>query len=727
MSLNRKRLSLWGLVFAAAGSVVAFFFLARASADSSLVGRNLFALIALNAVLIFLLLFVVARHVFLLYRAWRRGVFGSKLAMRLTILGAFTALVPSIFVYMASIHFLGYSIESWFDVRIDRALDGGLKVSRSALDTRLNETLSKARVLANSLAVAPFTYGYGLELNRITEQANVEEAAIFSSAGVLLAVGGTRPTVIEPKYPTQIELRAAIQSGGLADIKETKEGDAPNETTTIRLRALVPIESFQQLEPVRFLQVIDSVPQALVTDIETLHKGWSDYEEIAHSRQGTKNLYTLTLTMALLLTLAFTLAITIVLSERFADSLGLLAAGTRAVAGGDFSVRQPVMSEDELGSLTASFNAMTEQLAQAERERKASLQALETTRAHLESVLVNLSSGVLVFDAQKKLQMVNNAAAVILQAPLFDMIGVPLDQWSGKHAELSPFVSALSSFVNDDSGVKPWHADLNLMVHNAPRAIILRGAKIVGAQINDVVVVDDVTPVVHAQRDAAWSEVARRLAHEIKNPLTPIQLSAERLQKKLKDQLKDADRDFLDRSTQTIVSQVGAMKNMVDDFSMYARQTRASQEIDLNLGDLLTETTHLYEYLRPNLRLHLPEAPVWVHGEPVRLRQVFHNLLQNAIDAQAGVDDPLYEISVKAHENTVEVAFDDNGHGFPKDMLSRAFEPYVTTKAKGTGLGLAIVKKIVEEHNGNVTIVNREPRGSRVILVFPIYTGATNG
>jgi nitrogen fixation/metabolism regulation signal transduction histidine kinase len=408
-----------------------------------------------------------------------------------------------------------------------------------------------------------------------------------------------------------------------------------------------------------------------------------------------------------------------VLSEQFSRPLGLLAEGTRAVAQGDFSRRNPVQSRDELGVLTESFNTMTAQLAEAQQKEEASRSAIETTRAYLESVLANLSAGVLAFDDAFRLRTANPSAAVILQQPLADLMGVPLADWGRRIPALAPFAELVAEGFRRRDG--QWQRQAELSVSNQTRVLLMRGSGLPGEPAPGCLVVfDDVSELVQAQRDAAWAEVARRLAHEIKNPLTPIQLSAERIAVKLAGKLHGVDEEALLRGTQTIIAQVTAMKHMVDDFAIYARQTGPGKMQAVDVNSLLLDVLALYENLRPYVSLKLAEHGAVIQGEPTRLRQVFHNLIQNALDAQADVAEPAYEFAVEVRGDELILSVADAGSGFPEDMMRRAFEPYVTTKAKGTGLGLAIVKKIIDEHRGRVTIENRRPRGARVTLHFPL-------
>ena len=370
--------------------------------------------------------------------------------------------------------------------------------------------------------------------------------------------------------------------------------------------------------------------------------------------------------------------------------------------------------------LTESFNTMTAQLSEAHGKAEDGRRATETTRAYLESILGNLSAGVLVFDERHRLRTVNPSAAVILQQPMTDLTGMALADWGRRLPALASFAELVSEgFRGGRDG--QWQKEADLAVASLSRTLLMRGTRLPGSATTGgyVVVFDDVSELMQAQRDAAWAEVARRLAHEIKNPLTPIQLSAERLLMKLAPKLEGADQDILRRGTQTIVSQVGAMKHMVDDFAVYARQPRPGQMQNVDLSALLLDVLALYDNLRPHVRLSLPDAPVFVQGEPTRLRQVFHNLLSNAVDAQADDADPRFVITLVVTAGDVVLSFADGGPGFAAELLAHAYEPYVTTKAKGTGLGLAIVKKIIDEHGGRIGLDNPPTGGARVTLTFP--------
>jgi nitrogen fixation/metabolism regulation signal transduction histidine kinase len=690
---------------------VFLFLLATASANTELFARNYNLLLVLNGTMVALLMGLVGYQLWRLRKNLKAGVFGSRLAIRLVLLFALVAVLPGALLYGVSVQFLGKSIESWFDVRVDEALKGGLNLGRGALDYLLKETTNKASQLALTLQEGDVA-SMPQRLNRASEQAGIYEATLFTSGGGVLGVAGISGSTLTPEPPpAQALRRARLQQPYSAIDQTTDQG--------MLLRVVVPVNTTDPGEPLRLLQVVEPVPRQLQLDAEKVQAGYRDYQEITFSRVALKRLYALTLTLTLLLALFSALGLAVVLSEQVSGPLGLLAEGTRAVAQGDFSRRHPVQSRDELGVLTESFNTMTAQLAEARQNAEESRNAIETTNAYLESILANLSAGVLAFDSAFRMRTANPSAAVILQQPLADLIDVPLSDWARRLPPLAGFAELVAEgFRSGREG--QWQRQAEVTVSNHTRVLLMRGSRLPGEPVaGSVVVFDDVTELAEAQRDAAWAEVARRLAHEIKNPLTPIQLAAERLAVKLGGKLAAVDEEALARSTQTIVAQVSAMKHMVDDFAIYARQSRPGRMQPVDLNALLLDVLGLYENLRPHVSLQLAAGDPVIRGEPTRLRQVIHNLLQNAIDAQAESAEAAYDIALEVRGDELALSIGDRGGGFPDDVVRRAFEPYVTTKAKGTGLGLAIVKKIAEEHHGRVTIGNRSPHGAVVTLYLP--------
>ena len=466
----------------------------------------------------------------------------------------------------------------------------------------------------------------------------------------------------------------------------------------------------------RILLLMQSVPAGLAGNADRVQEVYRDYQELSLGRQGLTRIYAMTLTLTVLLALFTAIAAAFVLARRLSAPLSILAEGTQAVASGDFTPRQAIYSRDELGVLTQSFSQMTRQLSDARRDTERHRAELESARAYLESILSNLSAGVLVFDARFLLRTVNQGAKTILNDALDGLYGEPVDAW--------PRQRVLGRAIRDafaEHGRKEWQVQIELdCPGKLPQILNLRGTQLPEDSGGGYVLAfDDVTRLVAAQRSAAWGEVARRLAHEIKNPLTPIQLSAERLQLKLDGKLGSGDAEMLKRSTQTIINQVQAMKSMVNEFSDYARLLPPDL-VSLDLNALIREVLGLYENSQARIELVLDENLPPVRGDASQLRQIIHNLLRNAEDAQAGMAHQTIDILTCREEAMAELRVSDCGTGFPPEIMARIFEPYVTTKARGTGLGLAIVKKIVDEHEGAIRIQNRLEAGAQVSILLPL-------
>jgi PAS domain S-box-containing protein len=680
------------------------YLLSSASANSPLFARDLRSLLVLGVGLVLGLMALVGHQLLALRRRLKAGLFGSKLTLRLVLLFALVAVLPGALVYSVSVQFLNKSIESWFDVRVDKALEGGLSLGRTTLENMLRELSSKADSMALALADAPQPRLVPL-LNSLREQAAVQEAAVFLPDGGVVAFSAVEGTGLMPhSLPAGAARKILLQQ----PYREV-DPDAPQGLT---LRVVVPVNSVSG--GTRALQLVQPVSQPLARDMGTVQTMYEDYQELSMARSGLKRLYGLSLTLSLLLALLSALVLAILFSERLSAPLVLLAAGTRAVAQGDFSQRHPVRSHDELGVLTESFNTMTRQLADARAAALQNQEQLQAAKAYLESILAKLSAGVLSFDQEQRLRSANPSAEDILGVALQPLVGQRLQDWPAHAARLTEVAQAIL-----DAILTAGTREKQLETAGGSQVLLMRGSALPEPDGGFVVVFDDITRLLQAQRHAAWGEVARRLAHEFRNPLTPIQLSAERLEHRLAGKLAAADAGMLTRSTQTIVEQVAQLKGMVDAFSQYARSPDMElQPLDLNL--LVREVLALYEAHRPQVVLELQEGLQPVRGDPGRLRQVIHNLLQNAEQAVADVSAPRIRIRTAMAGASVRLAVLDNGPGFPAEILQRAFEPYVTTKQKGTGLGLAIVKKIVEEHNGSIEITNLSEGGAEVAIFLPI-------
>lgn len=685
------------LVVAAAISGILLFLLATASANTPLFARNYTLLLALNGAIALGLASLVFVQLRSLWREYRERRFGSRLKLRLMTIFAAMAVVPGVLVYAVSLQFAVKSIESWFNVRVDAALESGLQLGRTTLDILLDQLAAKADQMALELEVAPQIRSP--LLNRLRERNAVESATVFSPVGQIVATADTQLDTLLPEQPSVAQLRQGRQ-GYRATESHAGAG--------LILRVIVPIPPRHLSEP-QLLQVTQAVPRSFsmhAESVETVHR---DYQELSLARNGLKRIYTLTLTLTLLLALFAAVAVAFVLTRRLAAPLFILAEGTQAVAAGDFSPRQALPARDELGVLTQSFNQMTRQLEDAREQAENNRAAVERNRAYLESVLANLSAGVLAFSPDGHLRAANHGAMTILNDELHDYERTRIDDWQAHAAFRDAVVEGFHAPEAD------WNRQIEFSnPDGSAQTLLLHGTRLPDSTGGGwVVVFDDITHLIVAQRTAAWAEVARRLAHEIKNPLTPIQLSAERLQFKLADRLDPEGRVMLERATTTIVNQVEAMKNLVNAFRDYARLPSPTMApVDINA--LVREVLVLYEGSRVMIHAELAADASPVLGDATQLRQVIHNLLQNAEDALADEAHPQITLLTRTDARRVDLILRDNGSGFPPEILTRAFEPYVTTKARGTGLGLAIVKKIIDEHGGEIRVANRETGGAEI-------------
>ena len=685
------------------------YLLTSASANTDLFSRNYYGLLALAGTLSLCLTLLVGYQLWQLRGKIKAQVFGAKLTLRLAVFFTLIAILPGLLVYTVSVQFLSKSIESWFDVRVEKALEGGLNLGRNALENGLQELSKKGQFISLLLADQAAERHTGT-LARLINEGTAQEAALFTSNGKLLAFASSSHK--PPDKPDATILREARKQGVYSIIDTLPDN-------SLMLRVLVQIKPGRLSKESRILQLMQPVPKQLADDAETVQSVSRDYKQLSLSRLGLKRLYGITLTLSLMIVLLSAVSAAFFISNRLSEPLAALAEGTRAVAQGDFTHQHPVQSSDELGALTGLFNQMTSQLADAKAMSERQQLQVKNAKAYLESVLAHLSSGVLVVDEYFRLRTVNGSAMQILDAPLPDMQGLPLPEIAARYSLLRSFCETVMQAFDEAPGCE-WQRQIERLSKNGNQMLLMRGTRLETAVENGYVVVfDDITHLLQAERQAAWGEVARRLAHEIKNPLMPIQLSAERLQHKLSAKLDEGDARFLQRATQTIVSQVTAMKNMVMEFSDYARAP-APKLAALDVHLLLREVLGLYEANNSPITLRLDATQAWVNGDATRLRQVIHNLLQNAQDELQDVAAPEIILSTADKNGALKLCVQDNGNGFPEHLLARAFEPYVTTKSKGTGLGLAIVKKIVEEHGGNIAIENLAEGGTRVSVALPL-------
>ncbi len=729
-----------GVAIVAAIGMVLMFLLTQATGNREMYERNYARLFVLNVVVAVVLGGVILWTAWRLFKRLRQGRFGSRLLVKLAAVFALAGFAPGVLIYVVSYQFVSRSIESWFDVQVEGALEAGLGLGRSTLETLSNDLASKTRSAAVQLQDTPDVVA-GLMLDRLREQLEVRDAVLWNANGQLLASVGDSRFQLTPEKPAPAQFRKARSQRAVTWIEGLEEGGAPGATSA-RIKALVvvPRTGLEILDEPRYLMVTQSLPDTLVANAMAVTEAHREYQERALARQGLRRMYIGTLTLALFLAVFGAVLLAVVLGNQITRPLLLLADGVRQVAAGDLTPKMALQGRDELGGLTRSFADMTQQLADARRAVELSMEQVNAARENLQTILDNLTAGVMVLDAQGVIQSVNPGATRILRLPLAASEGKRLDQIEGLEEFARHVQQQFDRFVEEraEHALDHWQESFELgPPSGSPAAgtggetitLVARGAELPGKAW--LLVFDDISEIVSAQRAQAWGEVARRLAHEIKNPLTPIQLSAERLEKKLTGKVAEPEQAVVVKSVKTIVDQVDAMKRLVNEFRDYARLPAAELK-PLDLNNLIGEVLHLYvsENLRVPIRVDLDARCPRILGDAQQLRQVLHNLLQNAQDATetAGRSGPEFPVTVRTQwvdaSGRVRLSVLDYGTGFPEPILKRAFEPYVTTKAKGTGLGLAVVKKIADEHGARIDLANRLANehivGAQVSLSFAV-------
>jgi nitrogen fixation/metabolism regulation signal transduction histidine kinase len=740
------------LVAATGAGLVLVFLLSIATNNRALYERHYIWLFWVNVAVAVLLVLVIGFAAGRLVLRVRRGKFGSRLLLKLAGIFAVVGVIPGVLIYTVSYQFVSRSIESWFDVKVETALDAGLKLGKGTLDAIVSDVAVKTRLAAERLGETPGS-AQSLALERVREQLSAQDIAIVGPAGqTVLSTSGSGASLM-PERPSLSLLRQARNQRVVSELIGLDEDPATGgsiSTARVRAIALIPTTTFALNEEERYLLVNQLLPRTLATNALAVQAAYREYQQRALQRGGLRKMYIGTLTLALVLAVFGALLLAVTLSNQLAQPLLLLAEGVRQVAGGDLSAKPVFASRDELGGLTRSFADMTTQLSEARELVQRSVVQVEGARANLQTILDNLTAGVIVFDRHGNIDTVNPGATRIMRLPLSAYRGQRLADVPG----LEVFAQAVRQrfelhSASPEAGERDhWQDSFELQPPTAAGrerdsiTLLVRGAAMpLGATL---MVFDDITELVSAQRSEAWSEVARRLAHEIKNPLTPIQLSAERLQHKLGPKLEGADQAMLGRSVDTIVNQVQAMKALVNEFRDYARLP-AAHLIPIDLNALVAEVLGLYGAAQEAGHLHADLAPALpaIVGDSTQLRQVIHNLVQNALDAVADQPDGRVRVcteiarSEQGELRAVRLQVIDNGPGFSDKVLKRAFEPYVTTKSKGTGLGLAVVKKIADEHGARVRIANLRlgaegdaagglPRGAQVSLSFAKFAPAAS-
>jgi nitrogen fixation/metabolism regulation signal transduction histidine kinase len=709
---GRALMLLWGAI-----GVGALLLLAKSVQNSSAFDRLQPWILLLNITGVIALTILLARKIWQLVRDYRDHVPGSRLTARTVSIFGALVVAPLLIVYLFSLDFLNRGIDSWFKVEVKQGLSDALVLSGAALNLRMKEYSARTEQLAHSLAGAP--------PGEIQERIDYERRA---TAGIEIVLFGEHERILAASMENPLEtLPSRPPSDLVRQIREHRMYVSlePQADGEYFIRTAAPLSDTGAKSEGRYIVAVYLVPPQLSALSEAVQRSYSQYGELAALREALKSGFRLTLTLVLLLAMLAAMYGAIFFAQRLVRPVQNLIAGTRAVGKGDFGTRLPLPSRDEMGFLVHSFNDMTKRLRRAHEEATRSQQAVERERERLAIILARLSTGVLAVDRTLTVRMANQAAGAILGTDLSIATGRSLPELAASNDRLGQFVAAIA--VRFAAGRDEWREQLDLDGEAGRRNLMCACTPMPGegTDMAYVIVFDDITALLQAQRDAAWGEVARRLAHEIKNPLTPIQLSAERMRRRFLSSMTPSDAEILDRSTRTIVSQVEAMQQMVNAFSEYARAPEM-KITRFSLNQLVTEVADLYRSQDPRaaIRLDLDDNIEGIEADRGRIRQILNNLVTNALESLDGVVAPTLEITSRLESggdaSYAVVTVCDNGPGFQRELLGRVFDPYVTSKPKGTGLGLAIVKKIVEEHGGRIDADNRPEGGARVRVVLPV-------
>lgn len=694
------------LLIAAICAVVLLYGLTAATGSTSSLADYFWWIVAFSAMLLLVLSAVLARYVILLLKDRRDGVFGSQIAKRLSGMFTLVAVLPGVFLFGVSAQFINGTINSWFGNDTHEALERSLNLSKSALNLAADNALSNAVPVQIDLISTASLSG---NMGRVLEH----YASGFTQLSLYNAASGKieksiNPHKLDQPFPDKEHWEKIQQAGSVRSL-ESIGG-------VLYAQGWLLVGTYNGRDYALFFR--QPIPKGVAEDAVLIEKARAKYAELSYSKKGLQTFFLATLLAASLLSISLALVMALYFARRFVEPILSLAEGAKAVAQGDFSQMCPVLRNDEFGRLSKLFNHMTEQLSIAKKADERNRKREEAARHYLECVLESLTTGVVVFDETGRLKTFNKAAEHILGMSLVPLWGSNRHGWHGvsvQHTLLAEVFDAIDATAGTDKPVQVGYA--------APDdAKILLGKATVLPEDNDngvVMVIDDITVLIHAQKEAAWGEVAKRLAHEIRNPLTPIQLSAERLAWKLDGKLDEQDAQILARSTETIVKQVAALKEMVEAFRNYARSPSLKlekQDLNVLVGDVLA----LYEAGPCRFVAELAGEPLMVAADTTAMRQVLHNIFKNAAEAAEEADMP--EVRVKSEagrDGQIVLTVCDNGKGFGKEMLHNAFEPYVTDKPTGTGLGLPVVKKIIEEHGGRISLSNQDAGGACVRIILP--------
>ena len=694
---------------------------AQVAQNSAALARLQNGILLISVAAICVLSLVIVGNVLQLAREYRAQVPGARLTVRMVTLLVVLTVIPLLVVYTFSLQFINRGIDSWFSLELEEGLEASLELSRSALDVQMRENLVETRRIGQALA-GMASAGLVGELGDLRRGSTAVELTVFSAADDrILATSSEDPSLAVPRFPGAELIFQLRQGGSYVNLEPRTDGG-------VEILAAVNVIAGEPRGEQDVLLARFAVEPQLGELVERAEASYEQYAELSFLRTPLKTSLTLTLSVVLLTGLLVALYGAFFSARRLVGPIQQLMTATGDVARGKFDTQLPTGAGDEIGFLVNAFNDMTRRLARADSRTRESQQQLESERGKLEAILGRLSTGVIAFESDLRIRTVNRAASAILGVDLERSQGQGLTDIETKRPQLAPFLSVLHRHL--DRGDTDWREQLEFRREDSRRVLVCACAALPaerGEPGGFVVVFDDITALLRAQRDAAWGEIARRLAHEIKNPLTPIQLSAERLRHRYLPS-RSVDPELLDRSTYVIIQQVEALKDMVNAFSEYARNP-AMDMTQFDLNDLVSEVAELYHHRHSplDLQLDLGDLPE-VTADAGRIRQVLHNLIRNAQEAMEQNNRPRLRISTRQvrreHRDTVEIRIADNGPGFEAEIAAEAFEPYVTSKPTGSGLGLAIVKKLVDEHGGRIRAQNRRRRGAEIVILLPVTAEA---
>ena len=725
-------------------ALVLLFLLTQATQRWDVYEQNYSLLFGLNTVFAGLLLLVITWFAWRLISRLRQGKFGSRLLVKLAAIFGLVGILPGLLIYGVSYQFVTRSIEVWFDTKVEVALDAGLNLSRSTLESLANELTASVRSASAGLR-GESDSNMPIALEKVREQLDANEVTLWRSNGTVVATVGEARYQLQPERPSASDWRQVRQQG-VSWRSEGLDDNSPGMVPRMTVLLKMPGTGFQLDEQQQVLQVVKKLPPVLVANALAVLEANREYQERALARNGLQRMYIGTLTLALFLAVFGAVLLAVLLGNQLAKPLLVLAEGVRDVAAGDLRPKPFLQGKDELDGLTRSFADMTQQLSDARNSVERSMAQVDLARSHLQTMLDNLTAGVILLNRDGEILSINPGATRILQIPMAAHVGKPLQAVEGLEVFGHQVMEQFAEFVGEHQqhSLDHWQQSFELDA-TLPRdrandfaaqtvshtTLVARGALL--PQGDWLLVFEDISEIVSAQRTQAWAEVARRLAHEIKNPLTPIQLSAERLAMKLQGKLDAADQTLVTKSVKTIVDQVDALQRLVNEFRDFGRLPQARlQALDMN--EMLGEMMPLYDNVNAvvPVRWQLQAGLPPILGDAAQLRQVVHNLIQNAQDACA--QSPRAQVEVRTEmrpqSQRVRLSVHDNGSGFSEAVLQRAFEPYVTTKASGTGLGLAVVKKIADEHHARIELKNKLQdelvTGAQVSLSFRLADSQLN-